>query len=88
MGHRIPLHSPASNTTLALHRQAMVAMARVIDPENAIVAGFRPQYMERQLVALGQADRSILERPRSERQKQKAKARQQFRELLRRHNGR
>lgn len=87
MGHLIPLHGATKNDARLHHRQSMVAMARTIDAENAIVAGFRPQYMELQLVRFGHAELSLLDKTQSERQKQKRKAKAKFRELFRRHNG-
>jgi len=80
MAHLVPLHAntrKVSEDQLVLHRQAMANKARVLDM-NGGLAGFRPQYMERVLVAAGQADRSLLNKPLSARQKAKWESRKRY----------
>ena len=87
MGHRLPLAPNATELDRLVHRQTMAGFARIIDPERAILAGFRPQYMERVLVAMGHADPKLLAPDRSERSKRRHADRAKFRKRFKETNG-
>ena len=84
MAFSIPLHAKKNTTRdqRVLHRQGMANLARVMNG-NGDLAGFRPGYMERVLVRLGQADPSLLDKPLSRRQVAKRKAKKAFLERMR-----